>query len=111
MVGLQQSAREVLVLSPALLIGAGLPLWILAATDYTLEAGELRARSGPFRWRVPLRDITAITPTRSLLSSPALSLDRLRIDYGRGRALMISPADRQGFLGALEQRRRELVQA
>jgi hypothetical protein len=50
-------------------------------------------------------DITAITPTSNPLSSPALSLDRLRIDYGKGRSVMISPRDKQGFLGAMESAR------
>ena len=31
-------------------------------------------------------------------------LDRLRIDYGRGRAIMISPEDKRGFLIELERR-------
>jgi hypothetical protein len=37
--------------------------------------------------------------------APALSLDRLRIDYGDGRSLMISPADKQGFLCDFAARR------
>jgi len=96
----------VVVLAAAILIGAALPAWLLMATHYTLEDTELRVRSGPFRWSVPIREITAITPTRNPLSSPALSLDRLRIDYGRGRSLMISPADKDGFLRELERRRK-----
>ena len=89
----------------ALLVGAGLPLWILASTTYTFDGGELAIRSGPVRSRVPVADITAITPTTNPLSSPALSLARLRIDYGPGRSIMISPADRAGFLADLEARR------
>ena len=55
---------------------------------------------GPFRWRVPIDAITAITPTRSALSSPALSLDRLRIEYGE-RAILVSPIYKEGFVRAL----------
>lgn len=87
------------------LFGAGLPIWVMASTSYTVTPSELVVRSGPFRWRRPIADITAITPTRNPLSSPALSLDRLRITT-RGRAdLMISPADRRAFLIDLEARR------
>jgi hypothetical protein len=39
------------------------------------------------------------------LTSPAFSLDRLRIEYGRGRWIMISPRDKDGFLRELEVRR------
>lgn len=89
----------------ALLLASGsLQLWLLRATDYTVDGTELRIRCGPFRWRIALQDIRRVTPTRSLLSSPALSLDRLRIDYGDGRALMVSPADKDGFIAAVERR-------
>lgn len=87
------------------LIGVGLPLWLLLATRYTLQGDALLVQSGPFRWRVPLAEIRSVTPTSNPLSSPALSLQRLRIDYGRGRWLMISPRDREQFLQALEAAR------
>jgi hypothetical protein len=94
-----------LLLTPLLLAGAGLPLWLAGSTRYTLDTTELRVQCGPFVWRVPVREIRAVTPTRSPLSSPALSLDRLRIDYGRASAIMVSPAERERFLAALESRR------
>lgn len=82
-----------------------MPLWVLTSTRYTLTATDLHVASGPFRWSVPLRDVRAVTPTRNPLSSPALSLDRLRIDYGRRRWLMISPIDKEGLVRELEARR------
>jgi hypothetical protein len=87
-------------------LGVGLPLWLLLGTHYTLEPTQLLIRSGPFRWRVPIADITRITPTSNPLSSPALSLDRLRIEYGRGSAIMISPRGKEQFLRDLEALRR-----
>jgi hypothetical protein len=56
--------------------------------------------------RIPLGDIVEVRPTRSPLSSPALSLDRLHIRFGEGffKAAMISPADRQELLGELAAR-------
>jgi len=79
-------------------IGVGLPLWLLLATDYTLASGQLLVRSGPFRWQIPVASIRSITPTRNPLSSPALSLDRLRIEYGHGAFIMVSPRDKDRFL-------------
>lgn len=87
-------------------VGVGLPLWLLFSTRYTLEATRLLAQSGPFKWVVPLADIKSITPSNNPLSSPALSLDRLRIDYGKGRMLLISPRDKEQFLQAIEAARR-----
>lgn len=88
----------IVLLPVTLLLGAGLPLWILLGTRYELSPGRLLIRCGPFRWTVPLNEIRAVTPTRNPLSSPALSLDRLRIDYGRGSSVMISPRDQARFL-------------
>lgn len=87
-----------------LLLGVGLPMWVLIATTYTLTTANLNVRSGPFRWRIPLNEIRSVAPTRNPLSSPALSLDRLRIEYGHGKAIMISPAAREEFMHELRRR-------
>ena len=89
---------------PLLLLGTGLPMWLLATTRYAVEPELLRIYSGPLRWVVPLREITRVTRSRNPLSAPAFSLDRLRIDYGTGRWCLVSPADRAGFLRALQER-------
>lgn len=96
--------RGALWLIPVLLIPVALPLWSLWSTDYTFLGSDLHIRSGPFRWRVPLTSVRAVTPTRNPLSSPALSLDRLRIEYGYSQAIMVSPADKTGFLAAIHAR-------
>lgn len=79
-------------------VGAGLPVWLLFSTRYTLDKGQLTVQSGPFKWRIPVAEIRNITPTSNPLASPALSLRRLRIDYGRGKSLMISPSNKEQFL-------------
>ena len=91
-----------------LLVAAGLfQLHVLYATDYTLDGEALRIRASFFRWRVPLAAIASVEPTRNPLSSPACSLDRLRIRYG-AKQIMISPLDKPGFLRALTQRTPQL---
>ncbi len=74
--------------------------WVLHSTYYVVEGGTLLIRSSFITWRIPISSITSITPTRSALSSPALSLDRLRIEYG-GKVILVSPADKHGFINAL----------
>jgi hypothetical protein len=86
-------------------LGAGLPLWTLLGTRYTIDGTLLFVRSGPSRWTIPIRDIRSITPTRALTSSPALSLDRLRIEYSDGRVLLVSPREKETFLRDLQDRR------
>jgi hypothetical protein len=79
----------------------GLPAWLLLTTSYWFEDEELCIRSGPLRWRIPINQIKAVTPTRNILSSPALSLDRLQIDYGMCQCVLVSPLDKKGFLSEL----------
>jgi hypothetical protein len=93
------------LLGPAMLaaIGAGLPMWLFFSTYYLVHGGNLVIHSGPFGWRVPLSGITRIVPTRSALSSPALSLDRLRVEYGAGKVVLISPQDQEALLRAISE--------
>ena len=64
---------------PLLVLAGCFQLHVLYATDYRFEGDELRIRASLFRWRVPLAAIDSVEPTKSPLSSPACSLDRLRI--------------------------------
>ena len=75
---------------------------MLMGTHYTVDGNTLRIACGPFRWKVPVDAIESVEPTRNPLSSPALSLDRLRIQYGK-RRILVSPADKTGFLKAIGQ--------
>ena len=102
--GVQEAALLVFVVVLAL----GLPIWLLVATSYQIESGRLTIRSGPFRWTVLLRDIESIEPSRSMLSGPALSLDRLEIRYQQGRKVLVSPENREKFLHAIEVRAKQL---
>jgi hypothetical protein len=102
--------REPAFVAPLLVVAGAFQLHVLYATDYTLEGDALRVRASFFRWRVPLAAIESIEPTRNPLSSPACSLDRLLIRYG-GKRIMISPADKEGFLRALVQRAPQLAAA
>jgi PH (Pleckstrin Homology) domain-containing protein len=95
----------------ALCLGApAFVLWSFYGTSYTLLADQLLIRSGPFRFRVPLAEITSVAPSRSPKSSPACSLDRLEIRYRGDRSrILISPEDKAGFLEALGRRCGQLV--
>lgn len=76
-------------------------VWPIA---YELHDTELVIRFGLMRSRIPYAGIKAVRPTRSMLSSPALSLDRLHVDSGNPLGPNISPADRDGFYTALLQK-------
>lgn len=70
---------------------------------YVLDERELVIRFGIMRVRIPYKDIQEVSPTRTLLAGPALSLDRLMISYRGGRAL-ISPSRKENFLQELAKR-------
>lgn len=81
---------------------AGFVFWTWLRTFYLIKDGDLLIRSGPFRWSVRICDIEGIVPTRDALSSPAWSLDRLRIEHkGRWNGIMISPDAREEFLRSI----------
>jgi hypothetical protein len=100
-IGAATSGMPLTWLVPALMTAGMLPL--LLWTEYELTSSTLRIRCGFFRTSVPLAAIEKVQPSRSALSAPALSLDRLDVQYRGGRVL-ISPRDRAGFIAALRQR-------
>lgn len=86
----------------ALLAAAGLCIWIMNSTGYTLTEKELLIRSGPLRTRIDLESLDQVTPSRIALSSPALSLDRLRLRTRRNRfGVLISPEHKHAFVQQL----------
>lgn len=86
-----------------LAIGAGLPASILIATWYDVDDTRILIRSGFFTWEIPLAGIKTITPSRSLISGPALSFDRLRIDYNKWNSVLVSPKDKAAFIQQVEK--------
>ena len=107
-----RSPEPVIIMTFTLiLIGTAsvLVVWILLATYYTFENQFLAVRCGPMRLRVPLEKITEVAPSRSPLSGPALSLDRLKIKHrGSTIGVLISPVDKSGFLTELAARAPQL---
>lgn len=71
---------------------------------YELQSDLLLIQSGIIKYRVRYSDIELIEPTRNPLSSPAMSLDRLKIVYGKRKMIMISPNDRAAFLSEIKKR-------
>ena len=99
------TVNDVLITLVLVFATVGFVAWILLSTNYRFKNTALIIRSGPFRWNIPVREIVSVTRTRSPWSSPALSLDRIRIEYGSPRReIIISPRDQAEFFAALEGR-------
>lgn len=98
--------------APALIglgASAAFMLWVLYGTRYRLSDTELLILCGPFRYRVLLKEIRSVEPSRNPLSSPACSLDRLAIRWGAGgKRILISPEDKSAFMRILKERSAQL---
>ncbi|WP_169739282.1 PH domain-containing protein [Dyadobacter crusticola] len=71
-------------------------------TYYQIKGDQIRIRSGFLMDKtIPVKSITKISETKSLLSAPALSQNRLELRYNRFDRLIISPKDRTAFIADL----------
>jgi membrane protein YdbS with pleckstrin-like domain len=96
------------LLCAAFILGMIHPLY------YEIADSTLKIRCGLFiRENIPLSAIAAVYPTHNPLGAPAMSLDRLRINYkrnGKERFELISPKDKEGFMQELVSREAGLEQ-
>lgn len=97
---------SILIFFTSAVVALGLPGWMFFSTYYLIDGSELTIRSGPFKWIVDISTIQSVTPTRSPLSSPALSLNRLEIKYASDRVVLVSPASPEKFIEALSIKKR-----
>lgn len=71
-------------------------------TDYRISDNKLYIRSGfLIQMKIPVEKITEIIHRGTWLSSPALSLKRIGLRYGRTNVVYISPDDMDGFIADL----------
>ncbi|WP_151980495.1 PH domain-containing protein [Acinetobacter guerrae] len=79
--------------------------WPVVNTRYVVTQDYLIIHSMFLKWTILRNQIQNITPSNNPLSSPALSLDRLKIDYqkdGKNKSVLISPKDKQKFIKVLQ---------
>lgn len=77
-------------------------IWLpIPTTYYVVECGILKVHSIFLKWEIPLNAIQKIEQTSDFLSAPALSLDRIKIEYKKNNMheyIMISPKNRAEFI-------------
>ena len=97
-----EEQNSLICISAGMLIGV--VTWILAfPCQYTLEDKSLLAQSGILKWRIPYAEIQTVELSNSILSGPALSLQRIEVRYDQGR-ILISPNERDLFLKELRKK-------
>jgi hypothetical protein len=84
-------------LAALLMLCSFLHSWFVLGSRYEVDASVLRIVHGPWRRTVPLTDLLAALPLRTLDRGPVV---QVRMAYGR--LLVLTPLDRTAFLDALE---------
>lgn len=75
---------------------------LFLTTYYTIEDKYLIIKSGILiHQKIEIANIKKIAETRSIMSSPALSLDRIEIFYNKFDSIILSPKDKAGFISHL----------
>ena len=99
---------QTILMTVILIPFAALVLIPFFGTKYILTNEQLQVDSGLSVQKIEITDITYITPTRSMSSAPALSLDRLKIAY-RNQEILISPKDKSRFYKEIQARNPKIV--
>lgn len=89
---------------PLLLIGLLISaiVYLLISIKYIVENTTLIIKCGfIYKIKIDIFDIRIIEETRNPISSPAASLDRLEIYYGKFDSVIISPKDKHAFIDEL----------
>lgn len=72
------------------------------STRYTVSEQTLLIEAGfVTKITVDIPSIRKLEETNDPISSPAASLDRIRVTYGDRKTVLISPKDKDGFIHAL----------
>ncbi|MFI8553735.1 PH domain-containing protein [Psychrobacter sp. NPDC077938] len=103
-----KSLIQTILMTVILIPFAALMLIPFFSTKYILTNDQLQVDSGFSVQKIELTDITYIMPTRSMSSAPALSLDRIKIEY-RNKEVLISPKDRASFYQEIRARNPKIV--
>lgn len=96
-----------LILYGILLIFWGLIIAAILSTltfpcRYTVSNSNLKIQSGLVTDSFPLSKIEDVKPTRTIVASPALSLDRLELKLSDGTVRIISPVKQEEFISRIK---------
>lgn len=73
-------------------------------TFYIIENEKVFIKSGIFfNLSIKIKDIKRISESYNIISSPALSFNRLEVLYNKFDTILISPKDKRRFIKAIEK--------
>ncbi|NPC91294.1 PH domain-containing protein [Bacillus sp. WMMC1349] len=81
-----------------LLIPAIYLLWVWFGTRYEIQQSTLKVHFGPYKKIIDICAIKTIRRTKNPFIAPALSEDRIEINYNKFESIHISPKDKGAFV-------------
>ncbi len=72
-------------------------LWLWFKTGYTIEPDHIKIQYGPFTKRIKISDIHRMSATKNPFAGPALSMDKIQINYAAFESIQISPINKNEF--------------
>ena len=109
-------ALTILPLTPLLYAGIPVEIFLIIVAvlcfcvammlsyKYVIDGKYLIVKSGFFfSQKFLIENLRKITPTRTILSAPAASLDRLELDFG-DVSVVVSPKDKAGFIECMRSK-------
>lgn len=85
------------------LIVTGFISWLWFWTYYEIDGEDLKIVAGPFKQKVNIMNIKIVKRTKNPLSSPALSMIRIKLEFGKWDFAIISPKDEVCFCNKLKE--------
>lgn len=77
---------------------------IFLTTYYIIKDNKVLIKSGFFyNLIIEIKDIKKVSESYNIISSPALSFDRLEIVYDKLDTVLISPKDKRRFIDAIKK--------
>jgi hypothetical protein len=85
-------------------------LHLLFKTEYTIDKTNLNIKcSFVINTNIDIKKIKEISKTKSIISSPAPSIDRIKIKYGESDEIIISPKNKMNFAKDLTNINPEII--
>ena len=77
-------------------------VYLMVSIKYEINESQLIIHQAMGKMVIDINTIKSIEPTHTILSAPASSLDRLRINYNKYDDIVISPRRKEEFIRQLQ---------
>ena len=73
-------------------------------TRYKIEGNQLQIKYGPIKKSIAIQEIKSIRRTKNPFVAPALSMNRVEINYGKYNTIQVSPKEIEEFVNELQNK-------